>query len=106
MFALSDNYHSETLSKADMLFVMKQVLPQHYTPGNLECKQHLWHTKMVGRCPTPAAARWSISCPTVPHSGSDSPCMPQELLDHTKLPAALHEVLQPWVLVTHTQCSA
>lgn len=43
--------------------------------GSLETrKQHLWQMNTVGRCPTPAAARWSMSCPTVPHSGNDSPC--------------------------------
>ena len=35
---------------------------------------HLWQTKMTGRCPTPAAASFSISCATVCWKGSDSPC--------------------------------
>lgn len=34
---------------------------------------NLWQTKMTGRWPTPAAVSWSISWPTVPHSGRDCP---------------------------------
>ena len=35
---------------------------------------HLWEMKTTGRWPMPAAVRRSVSCSTVPHSGSDSPC--------------------------------
>lgn len=46
-------------------------------PGSRHPRQqppHLWHTKMTGRWPTPAAASFSMSWCTVCRNGSDSPC--------------------------------